>query len=50
MVCTAGDGQTWKNPGPAVYTGMANIYDSYYAGGLQTGLQNSAFVGLDLGW
>lgn len=51
MVCTASDGQTWKNPGPVAMTSqIVNIYDSYYAGGLQTGLQNSSFVGLDLGW
>jgi hypothetical protein len=51
MVCTAYDGQTWKNPGPVTMTSqIVNIYDSYYAGGLQTGLQNSSFVGLDLGW
>jgi hypothetical protein len=51
MVCTASDGQTWKNPGPVTMTSqIVNIYDSYYAGGLQTGLVNSSFVGLDLGW
>jgi hypothetical protein len=50
MVVTAFDGQTWCNPGAATYTGMANVYDSYYAGGLQTGGAGSAFIGLDLGW
>ena len=51
MVCTAYDGQTWRNPGPVTMTSqIVNIYDSYYAGGLQTGIQNSSFVGLDLGW
>jgi hypothetical protein len=51
MVCTAFDGQTWKNPGAVSMTSqIVNIYDSYYSGGLQTGSPNSSFVGLDLGW
>lgn len=51
MVCTAGDGQVWKNPGPVTMSShIVNIYDSYYSGGLLTGLQNSSFVGVDLGW
>jgi len=50
MVVTAFDGQTWSNPGPVTYaSSIVNIYDSYYAGGLQTGGVNSSFVGLDLG-
>jgi len=50
METFAYDGQTWCNPGAVTYTGMANVYDSYYAGGLQTGGQNTSFIGLDLGW
>lgn len=50
MVVTAYDGQVWKNPGPASFqSSIVNVYDSYHSGGLQTGSQNSSFVGLDLG-
>jgi len=51
MVVVAYDGNTWKNPGPVSFApSIVNVYDSYYAGGLQTGGQNSSFIGLDLGW
>ena len=52
MDVTAYDGMVWKNPGPATYQNPAivNVYDSYYSGGLATGIPNSSFVGIDLGW
>jgi hypothetical protein len=38
MVCTASDGQWWRNPGPVTFApSIVNVYDSYYAGGLDLG-------------
>jgi hypothetical protein len=54
MDVVASDGNTWANPGAAVYVaGVVNVYDSYRvgtAGSLATGMVNSSFIGLDLGW
>jgi len=46
--------QVWANPGPTVFnSSIVNIYDSYKdgtAGALSTGLVNSQFIGVDVGW
>jgi len=52
---TAGDGQTWSNPGPTTFEPVfANIYaiyrDTITAPGFANGEINTQFVGLDLGW
>jgi hypothetical protein len=50
MPTFAGDGQIWANPGPVMMVpSIVNIYDSYYDNGLQTGMQNNMFNGVDLG-
>lgn len=52
MDVVASDGQMWCNPGPVTMApSIVNIYDIYrISGPPQTGLQNSMFNGLDLGW
>jgi len=52
---TAGDGQTWSNPGAtALKPVIANTYAIYRdvitAPGFANGTIDTQFVGLDLGW
>ena len=52
---TAGDGQTWTNPGPtAVKPSIVNVYsiyrDNITVPGFANGVIDTQYVGLDLGW
>jgi len=52
---TAGDGQTWTNPGPTtVKPSIINVYSTYLdtitVPGFSTGVIDTQYVGLDLGW